>query len=303
MFNEAEERLFNDDQGFLLLKRRIFVDRGLDCEQYKENYLKRRIAVRLRATGVRDYLDYLRLLRTDPDEYTRLMNELTINVTQFFRDPDVYLKLREDVLPDLVKSKSRIGSRSLRIWSAGCASGEEPYSVAILVEQVLEREIKRWNVRVLGSDFDEKSLAVARSGVYQNLEMLPGVEAGRYFEIRETPEGKEFRVREEVKQRVRFEKVNLLAVREQRHFDMILCRNVLIYFDRKVQTKIIEMMTGSIVYDGYLVLGKSETLGLSVSQRFKPAFPRERIFQVVAGGRPAGRAGLPGSRDAGGASV
>ncbi|HEY5526994.1 MAG TPA: protein-glutamate O-methyltransferase CheR, partial [Candidatus Anoxymicrobiaceae bacterium] len=232
---EAEERLFNEDQGFILLKRRIFVDRGLDCEQYKENYLKRRIAVRLRATGARDYLDYLRLLRTDPDEYTRLMNELTINVTQFFRDPDVYLKLRDNVLPDLIEAKKRMSSRSLRIWSAGCASGEEPYSMAIMVEQALGEETSRWNVRLLGSDFDERSLAAAKAGVYQNLEMLPGVDAERYFEVSETPEGKEFRLKEEVKRRVRFEKINLLAESEPRHFDLVLCRNVLIYFGRTVQ--------------------------------------------------------------------
>jgi len=302
MFNEAEERLFNDDQGFSLLKRRIFVDRGLDCEQYKENYLKRRIAVRLRATGARDYLDYLRLLRTDPDEYTRLMNELTINVTQFFRDPGVYLKLREDVLPDLIKSKSRMGSRSLRIWSAGCASGEEPYSLAILVEQALGSETRKWNVRLLGSDFDEKSLAAAKAGVYQDLEMPPGVDAERYFVVRETPEGKEFRVREEVKRRVRFEKVNLLAVGEPRHFDMILCRNVLIYFGRKVQTNIIKMLTESILRDGYLVLGKSETLGPEIAHKFRPAFPRERIYQVTTDRRTIAPAREPRSRDAGGSN-
>ena len=121
--------MFSEDQAFALLKRRIFLDRGLDCEQYKENYLKRRMAVRLRVTEARDYLDYLRILRSDPDEYTRLMNELTINVTQFFRDPDVYARLRESVLPELVETKTRMGSRTLRIWSAGCASGEEPYSL------------------------------------------------------------------------------------------------------------------------------------------------------------------------------
>ncbi len=300
MFTGAEERLFNEDQGFILLKRRIFVDRGLDCEQYKENYLKRRVAVRLRATGARDYLDYLRLLRTDPDEYTRLMNELTINVTQFFRDPDVYLKLRENVLPDLVESKKRMSSRSLRIWSAGCASGEEPYSMAIMVEQVLGGEMSRWNVRVTGSDFDERSLAVAKAGVYQNLEMLPGVEAERYFDLSPTPEGSEFRLKEEIKRRVRFEKMNLLASSEPRHFDLVLCRNVLIYFGRKVQTKIIEALTQSIVRDGYLVLGKSETLGAEVSTRFKPAFPRERIYQVAIETRAGGRDRPQGTRDTGG---
>ena len=240
------------------------------------------------------------MLRTDPDEYTRLMNELTINVTQFFRDPDVYQKLRDNVLPDLIEAKKRMSSRSLRIWSAGCASGEEPYSMAIMVEQALGEETSRWNVRLLGSDFDERSLAAAKAGVYQNLEMLPGVDAERYFEVSETPEGKEFRLKEEVKRRVRFEKINLLAESEPRHFDLVLCRNVLIYFGRKVQTKIIETLTENILRDGYLVLGKSETLGAEVSTRFKPAFPRERIYQVAIETRATGRARPRGARDGGG---
>jgi chemotaxis protein methyltransferase CheR len=288
MKNGAEGRLTSDEQGFSLLKRRIFLDRGLDCEQYKENYLKRRIAVRLRATEASDYMDYLRILRTDPDEYTRLMNELTINVTQFFRDKDVYLKLRSDVLPGLVKAKARMGSRTLRIWSAGCASGEEPYSVAIMLEEVMGDDISRWNVRVLGSDFDEKSLAVAREGSYQNIEMLEGIDAERYFEISPGQDHTVYRVRDEIKRRVRFEKMNLLAESEARHFDLVLCRNVLIYFGRSVQTKIIETLSSSILRDGYLVLGKSETLGPEASQLFRSTFTRERIYQLIGDNRSEG---------------
>lgn len=284
----AEERLLSEDQGLSLLKRRIFLDRGLDCEQYKENYLKRRFAVRLRATGARDYLDYLRILKSNPDEYTTLMNELTINVTQFFRDADVYAKLRDSVFPDLIKAKSAMGSRTLRIWSAGCASGEEPYSLAILIEKALGDEALTWNVRVLGSDFDEKSLARARQGVYQDLEMLDGVDAERYFEISEKYETKVFRVKDEIKRRVRFEKINLLAEGESRHFDMVLCRNVLIYFGRQVQNKIIVTLASTILRDGYLVLGKSETLGADVTTMFKPAFARERIYQLTGDQRAEG---------------
>lgn len=292
--------MFSDDQAFGLLKRRIFLDRGLDCEQYKENYLKRRFAVRVRATGARDYLDYLRLLRNDPDEYTKLMNELTINVTQFFRDPDVYNRLWEKVLPDLVEAKQRMGSRTVRIWSAGCASGEEPYSMAILLEDVLGDESRRWNVRVLGSDFDDRSLEVAGKGVYYDLELLEGIDRSRFFDTEETDEGLRYKVKDDIKRRIKFEKVNLLAGQETRHFDMVLCRNVLIYFGRNVQTKIIDTLSRSILRDGYLVLGKSETLGHEAAKSFRAVFPRERIYQIVQEGRSGVKSRVDGAGRGGG---
>lgn len=294
--------MFSDDQAFGLLKRRIFLDRGLDCEQYKENYLKRRIAVRLRATGSENYLDYLRVLRLDPEEYTRLMNELTINVTQFFRDPDVYNRLWRNVLPDLVNAKKSMGSRTLRVWSAGCASGEEPYSIAVLLEEVLGEDARRWNVRILGSDFDDRSLAAAKEGVYYNLEMLKGIEPSKYFEVDQVPDGSRWRVKEGIKRKTRFEKVNLLAENEARHFDMVFCRNVLIYFGRQVQANIVEALSRSILRDGYLVLGKSETLGQEASRSFKAVFPRERIYQLLSDdrGRPAERLQGHNTGDGGG---
>src|SRR5665811_2340390 len=144
MTDEAGELLFSDDQAFSLLKRRIFIDRGLDCEQYKENYLKRRIAVRLRASGAAGYLDYLTTLKKDPDEYTKLLNELTVNVTQFFRDSDVCGKLREVVIPAIAEAKKALHSRTLRVWSAGCSSGEEPYSIAIIANEALGSEAAIW---------------------------------------------------------------------------------------------------------------------------------------------------------------
>ena len=289
--------MFSEDQAFGLLKRRIFLDRGLDCEQYKESCLKRRIAVRLRATGAENYLGYLRVLRLDPEEYARLMNELTINVTQFFRDPDVYKKLWRNVIPDLVNAKKGMGSRTLRVWSAGCASGEEPYSIAVLLEEVLGEDAGRWNIRILGSDFDDRSLAAAKEGVYYDLEMLKGIEPSKYFEADQVQDGSRWRAKEGIKRKTRFEKVNLLAETEARRFDMVFCRNVLIYFGRQVQAKIIESLSRSILREGYLVLGKSETLGQEASRSFRAVFPRERIYKLIPddGGRRAAR---PHSRGA-----
>lgn len=286
--------MISDDRAFLLLKRRICADRGLDCEQYKENYLKRRIAVRLRASGAGGYFDYLNTLKKDPDEYTKLLNELTVNVTQFFRDSDVCGKLREVVIPAIAEAKEALHSRTLRVWSAGCSSGEEPYSIAILANEALGSEAARWNVRVVGSDYDDKSLAIARSGAYRGLKLPPEIDAERYFVIKESKAGLEYKVRGEIRARVRFEKANLLEYGARRHFDLVLCRNVLIYFEREVQAKIITTLVGSILGEGYLVLGKSETTGREVSKVLEQVFPAERIYKVIPGERPSARGGKNG---------
>lgn len=273
--------MISDDQAFLLLKRRIMLDRGLDCEQYKVNYLKRRIAVRLRATGCESYSQYLGLLKKDPGEYAHLLRELTINVTQFFRDGDVYGRLRESVVPSLVEAKRAIGSRTIRAWSAGCSSGEEAYSLAILIDEVLGADSKRWNVRVLGTDYDDGCLAVARGGAYRDLKLPGDIELRRHFDVRRRESGTEYSVLDELKGRVRFRKQNLLEHQPKRHFDLVLCRNVLIYFDRQVQGRIIESLARSIIGEGYLVLGKSETAGTELPRLLRPVFPTERIYQVV----------------------
>ncbi len=278
--------MISDDRAFLMLKRRIFADRGLDCEQYKENYLKRRIAVRLRATGCSDYTQYLTFLKKNPDEYTALLNELTINVTQFFRDRDVYGRLRESVLPSIIEAKKSISSRTIRAWSAGCASGEEAYSLAILIDEVLAADSKRWNIRVLGSDYDDDCLRRAKAGVYTDVELPPEVKPRRYFTVEQRGTGTEYKVLEELRARVRFQKQNLLEHQPKRHFDLVLCRNVLIYFGREVQSKVIESLARSIIGEGYLVLGKSETVGTELPKLLKPVFPVERIYQVITGGKP-----------------
>jgi chemotaxis protein methyltransferase CheR len=291
--------LISDERAFSLLKRRIFLDRGLDCEQYKENYLKRRIAVRLRATEAENYLEYLQVLRKNPEEYTKLLNELTINVTQFFRDADVYKRLREFVIPSLVEAKTNGGSRALRVWSAGCASGEEPYSMAMLIDEVLGAETSKWNVRVVGSDYDERSLRVAKAGIYRNLELPEHLNVSLYFKTVETPSGWEYAVREDTKNKVRFEKINLLEFCGQRRFDLVMCRNVLIYFGRVVQTKLIEALAGSIMGEGYLVLGKSETVGPEASSILKPAYPIERIYQAIPDSKFGSRTRGPGNTQGG----
>ena len=288
------ECLISEDRAFTLLKRRILIDRGFDCEQYKENYLKRRLAVRMRVTGASDYLEYLNTLKKNPEEYTDLLNELTVNVTEFFRDPDVYKMLAQEIIPRMLDSKSGFSSRAVRIWSAGCASGEEPYSMAILIDSILDDAVDGWSVRVLGSDYDDSSLRTARAAEYKDLKVPDYIDPERYFLISQEGSTTTYRVRDRIKKNVRFERSNLLEYEARRHYDMVLCRNVLIYFGRDVQKKIISALVGSIVGDGYLVLGKSETVGTGGARLLKSLFPSERIYQRISEKKPAAKGGADG---------
>ncbi|MBC7229848.1 MAG: protein-glutamate O-methyltransferase CheR [Actinobacteria bacterium] len=281
----AEERVARDpgggasgaDFGLEVLLRQLQGELGLNFRQYKPNYLKRRIGVRMRATGCSDYLQYRQYLRQHPGEARRLINDLTINVTEFFRDGDVYEAIRRAVIPDILDYKRRGGMWSLRAWSAGCATGEEPYSLAILILEALAREggRTRWAARVTATDLDDKALERAKAARYEEVNLLPGLELDDYF----MPVEGGYAVRDEVRRLVRFLLLDLAKPPPLRHLDLILCRNVLIYFERDRQSEIMEIFHRSLRPGGFLVLGKSEAIVGAAQSGFAPFRRRERIYR------------------------
>jgi len=270
------------EQELQVLLKYIFEHRGLDCRQYKPNYLKRRISVRMRATSTSRYLDYLQRLKRDPEEYRHLLDDLTINVTEFFRDPDVYQAIQKTVLPEIVEYKRAKRSNTIRIWSAGCATGEEPYSVSMLVLDYLSRLPDRdfWVVRITATDLDESSLHTARRGYYPAVNVLPGMQAERYFRR----EGEGWRVSGEVAHAVKFHRADLMNMPPLRFMDMVLCRNVLIYFEREMQKKLLELFHACLRRDGFLVLGKSEAIMGTSGTGFEPVLRRERVYRKLEAG-------------------
>ncbi len=289
------ESTAEDEVGLDLLLRQLQEDMGLDLRQYKPNYLRRRIGVRMRAAGCSDYLEYRRLVRRDREEGGRLINDLTINVTEFFRDEDVYAVIREEVIPRLIRDKRESGTRSLRAWSAGCASGEEPYSLSVLFLDALsrERDAGEWALRITATDLDDKAIAKAREGVYESVKMPPGLLLDDYFEPREGG----LAVKEGVGRPVRFLCLDIMQRPPLRHLDLILCRNVLIYFEREKQQHILEIFKRCLRPGGFLVLGKSEAIlgagggGLLALNR------RERVYRKESS-RPRGaNAGSAGAEE------
>ena len=267
------------DAAFDALTKKIARDKGFGCASYKEKCLRRRIAVRMRARGVHTYGEYARVLDTDAAEYERLLDALTINVTRLFRNWETYAVIADRVIPALWSS----ANAEIKVWSAGCSSGEEPYSLAALFHRHAESagqldELAR-RVSVLGSDIDVRCLAAAEAGTFEEGDFAdtPSALRQRYF----APTAP-FTIVPDVRQLVRFERRDLLAETPpsgQHH--LIVCRNVLIYFDRDTQERLFEKFHSALAPDGYLVLGKVETLLGEARNRFVAVEGRERVFRPL----------------------
>ena len=267
------------DREFEELTRKISRDRGFACASYKEKCLRRRIAVRMRARGVHTYADYCRVLDSDGAEYDRLLDALTINVTKLFRNWSMFQVLGELVVPTLWNADAR----AIHVWSAGCSSGEEPYSLAVLFHRYAteQRQLSRFDrIHVLGTDIDRASLVAAERGQFpeSGFDETPAELRERYFTA-ESP----FTIASAIKHHVRFERRDLLEEFPQAAggFQLIACRNVLIYFDRDTQERLLQRFHEALAPGGFLVLGKVETLLGPVRSRFAAIDARERIFRRV----------------------
>lgn len=268
--------VFSNHPGFLALQKKILKETGLDLSQYRDKCLKRRIDVRLRATGAHSYLDYMAILKKDPAEYDRFLDALTINVTNFFRDSDTYGVIEGTIIPELISAKKRKGERIIRIWSAGCASGEEPYSIAILFRKRLGERIGDYLVSICATDIDGKVIKKAERGEYEPGDVSEVDEKilRRYFD-----HNLKFSLKEEIKKMVKFRRHNLIADRPPGHLDMIVCRNLLIYFSREQQAELFDKFYEALNRGGYLVLGKTESLAGKSEGLFQPVSIRERIYK------------------------
>ena len=233
---------------------------GLVFDESRRSSMAYSIAERLRATGTKDVDTYLDRL-SDPVERQRLLDEVTIQETHFFRNPPQIRALRQHVLPDLLRYAEAHGRR-LRIWSAGCSTGEEPYSIAMILRELLPSTVG-WDIKIVATDLSERALEAARSGCYGSraVQMATPDELGRFF----TPlPDAQHCVRPEVRELVEFAHHNLVTepvpLAPAEHFDLILCRNVTIYFARDTTRALMARLHTSLRDGGYLFLGHSETL-------------------------------------------
>lgn len=264
------------DRDFQRVLTEIDGSVDFEPEYYNQAYLSRRISARMRRRDVETHADYLEVLTDSPDERAALLDSLTINVTNFFRNPKMWRALRP-VLRELSASNRRV-----RIWSAPCADGREPYSLAMLALD--DPEIDASRIEILGTDISEEALAHAREGVYETTRTTD-IEAE--LDLLDNPleyvekEATQFRVKPAVKSLVTFENHDLIAGPQKSGFNLALCRNLLIYIDSEFKLPVFEAVADSIVDEGYLILGMTETVPSAYRDKLEPINKRCRIYKRV----------------------
>jgi two-component system, chemotaxis family, CheB/CheR fusion protein len=255
----------------------IKVSRGYDFTGNKRTSLVRRLQKRMQAVGAANYGDYYSYLEVHPDEFNQLFNTILINVTEFFRDPKAWEYLNDEVLGDIIEKKRR--QEPIRIWSAGCASGEETYSIVILLAEQLGIEQFKERVKLYSTDLDEEALARARQAAYEekDLENVPHALVEKYFEF----SGDRYVFNKELRRSVIFGRHDLVQDAPISRIDLLLCRNVLMYFNSETQTRILTRLNYALAENGYLFLGKAEML-LTHVNLFTPVNLKFRIFKKVS---------------------
>ncbi|WP_313692810.1 CheR family methyltransferase [Halorarum halobium] len=264
------------DDGFGQVIRYVEDEVPFEPGYYNEAYLGRRIAARMQRRDAENHAEYLGILRRDDAERDALLDALTINVTGFFRDPDMWADLRP-VLRDLSADQRRVNA-----WSAPCADGREPYSLAMLAAD--DPEIDEASVDVTASDISEEALAAARKGEYETTRTTDiGKELGPLSAAEEYVEqdGNVFRVREAVKRRVTFETRDLISDGGRSDVDLLFCRNLLIYIDTGYKESLFDTLQSSLRDGGYLVVGKTETVPPGARDAFDPVAKRSRIYRYT----------------------
>lgn len=266
------------DEAFAEVRRILLERRHFDIGMYKDRCLKRRIASRVRALGFHEPQAYLQVLRSDEAEVDLLMTALTIHVSQFFRNPSMFATLERTLLPALIQQVRAEGRGAVRLWSAGCSSGEEPYTLAMLLHD--QPGFTDWQIEIVGTDISQRVLQVARKGLYSSssFRSTDSSYQRRFF----TQLDGKFKIDDRIRRMVTISHLNLFdasRVAMLGVMDIVFCRNVIIYFDQMAKKKVIESFYQRLRPEGFLLLGHSESLmNLSTSFMLRH-FTDDMVYQ------------------------
>jgi len=262
--------------------------RGFDSSGYRISMVARRVQQRFSSIKCESYNEYLNYLQKNPDELDHLFDVLTINVSRFFRDTLTFEYIADRVLPAIVYEKKKAADNSIRVWSAGCARGEEPYSIAILIHELLEKEALKTNISIFATDIDGKILKKAQRAAYsfESIKSMKYRLLKKYF----SREGEAFQLIPVIRNLVSFSAYDILDKKSYAppesifgSFDMVFCRNVLIYFDTEYQEQIFDKLYRSLARNGYLVLGEAEIPSTNYQERFRKVTECCHIYQKKDG--------------------
>ncbi|MFD2640348.1 CheR family methyltransferase [Piscibacillus salipiscarius] len=239
--------------------KKVYKDIGVDLSLYKEKQMKRRLTSLRERRGFKSFTDYYEGFKLDQDLKKEFLNRITINVSHFYRNYKRWEVLKKEILPDLIKQKSKI-----KIWSAACSTGEEPYTAAMLLSDFFELN----QISILATDIDEEALEQAKVGAYskRSLDETPKDKIEKFF----SEHNSTYLISDELKKIVTFKKHNLLEDPYDGHFDLIICRNVLIYFTEEAKLKVYQNFNQSLSKDGILFVGSTEQLFKPQEHHFEP---------------------------------
>ncbi|MEA1975444.1 MAG: protein-glutamate O-methyltransferase CheR [Bacillota bacterium] len=258
---------------FNKIQKIIYKKIGVNLNSSKKTMVKSRLLKRLRVLNFSSFEEYLEFLNYNSDELVILYNFLTTNVTHFFREKHHFEYMKEKVLPEILMADKKI----IRVWSAGCSSGEEVYSLAITLKEFFP---KSWTIKILGTDINTEVLKIAKVGIYskKSVEKIPYTLLKKYFLLGSGKNEGFFKVRKTLKDTVTFGRLNLNDDRYmiKNKIDIIFCRNVFIYFNKETQGEILSKFYNQLLTNGYLFLGHSESINLSISQE-----PWQSVFKTT----------------------
>jgi len=244
---------FLPDSDFELYRKLIYDESGIHFSATNRSILESRLRERLRDKKLQSLQEYYAILLRDKEELKLLLDSVTTNLTRFFRNQAHFDAIQHYVIPELLKLRQN--ERKVRFWSAGCSTGEEPYTIAMLLKELLP---PGWTFEIIASDISLKSLMVGKEGFYsdQRIQGIPEAYLAKYFDKR--PNG--YQIKEDIKKTIRFDYHNLKNDSGQRNLDVVFCRNVLIYFDEVAQKAAIERFWDALAPKSFLFIGHSESL-------------------------------------------
>ncbi|GBE17686.1 chemotaxis protein methyltransferase [archaeon BMS3Abin16] len=258
------------------LIKNIYLILGFNAGHYEIKHFKRRIDARMRATKKESYTEYLKYLKESSSEKDKLKKCLTVNVTEFFRNPEVYEEFRKTVVPSLIRRKPPLKNETIRVWSMGCSSGQEPYSIAMTLADALGGNPGKKRLIIYATDIDAEALSTAKKGVYKDITGIPEKLIRRY--LSKSP-NESFKIKAELQNLISFTRHDIFSDPPLTNMDALFCRNTMIYFNKEAKKDLYRLFNKSLAVGGYLIMGKAESFLNHRDYGFHVVSGRNHIFK------------------------